>query len=302
MSTRIAPGAAEVAGRADALRHLEVRVSRLLDGLMAGDHEGRVRGAGSEAGDARLYQPGDDARRIDWSLTARSGETYVRDTIADRELETWLVVDGSASLDFGTADCEKRDLALSTAAGFGLLSARGGNRVGAVLFDGDGTEIVAPRAGRDAVMALLSQLERRERDVEGAGDLAAAIRRARLVARRRGVMVIVSDLLDDSDWQAELRVASARHEVVVVELCDPREDALPAAGLLTLVDPETGRRVEVQTATARVRERFAAAAAERRRAVHSCVLAAGADHLVLSTDRDWLADLARFVTTRRRLR
>ena len=302
MSLRTSPGAASVAGRADALRHLELRVTRMLDGLLTGDHQGLVRGAGSEAGDARTYQPGDDARRIDWNLTARSGETYVRDTIADRELETWLVVDGSASLDFGTADCEKRDLALSSAAAFGLLAARGGNRVGAVVFDGADCQVVPPRAGRDAVMALLSRLERRPRDVAGVGDLAAAIRRVRLVARRRGVLVVVSDLLDGGDWEAELRVASARHDVVVVELRDPREDELPAVGLLTLVDPETGRRVEVQTATDRVRERFAAAAVARREQRRHSVRAAGADHVVLSTDRDWLPEVARFVSTRRRYR
>ena len=302
MSRRTPPGAAQVAGRADALRRLELRVTRKLDGLLTGDHEGLVRGAGSEAGDAREYQPGDDARRIDWNLTARSGRTHVRDTIADRELETWLVVDGSASLDFGTADCEKRDLALSSAAAFGLLAARGGNRVGAVVFDGAETQVVAPRAGRDAVMALLSRLERRERDVAGAGDLAAALRRARLAARRRGVLIVVSDLMDDSDWAAELRVASARHDVLVVELRDPREDELPAEGLLTLVDPETGRRLEVQTATRRVRERFAAAAVARREERRRSVRAAGADHLVLSTDRDWLPDVARFASTRRRFR
>jgi uncharacterized protein (DUF58 family) len=302
VTTRTAPGAAEVAARAEALRRLELRVTRKLDGLLAGDHEGSVRGAGSEAGDAREYQPGDDARRIDWNLTARSGRTHVRDTIADRELETWLVVDGSASLDFGTAGCEKRDLALSTAAAFGMLAARGGNRVGAVVFDGAETKVVPPRAGRDAVMALLSRLERRPRDVEGTGDLAGALRRARLAARRRGVVVVVSDLMDDSDWAAELRVASARHDVVVVELRDPREDELPDSGLLTLVDPETGRRVEVQTAAVRVRERFAAAAAARRDAHRRAVLSTGADHLVLSTDRDWLPDVARFVSTRRRVR
>lgn len=302
MSPRTGTSAAAAASRADALRRLELRVTRKLDGLLTGDHEGVVRGAGSEAGDAREYQPGDDARRIDWNLTARSGLTHVRDTIADRELETWLVVDCSASLDFGTADCEKRDLALSTAAAFGLLAARGGNRIGAVVFDGEGTEIVAPRAGRDAVMALLSRLERRPRDVEGRADLAGALRRVRLTARRRGVVVVVTDLMDDSDWASELRVASARHDVVVVELRDPREDELPAAGLLTLVDPETGRRVEVQTATARVRERFAAAAAARRDEHRRSVRSAGADHLLLSTDRDWLPEVARFVSTRRRVR
>lgn len=301
MTTATAAGVAE---RARSLAHLELRVDHLLDGLLQGDHLGITRGAGSEAGDARGYQPGDDARRIDWALSARTGSTHVRDTVADRELETWVVVDGSASLDFGTASCEKRDLALAAVASIGLLTARAGNRLGAITFDGEGSRVVPPRAGRDAVMVLLHQLDRRPRAAEGAGSgsLADALRRSRSVARRRGLVVVVSDLMDTSDWARELRAASAHHDLVVAEVADPREDELPRVGLLTLVDPETGRRSEIQTENPRLRRRFAAAAAQRRTDARAAVRAAGADHLQLSTDRDWLVDVVRFVTTRKRLR
>src|SRR4029079_11346380 len=130
-------------------------------GLLLGEHQAVMRGSGSEAGEGRPYAPGDHARRIDWALTARSSEVHVRDTIADRELETWLCVDASASLDWGTAQWEKRDLAITAAAAFGLLGARGGNRTAALIFDGSSTEIVPPRAGRDATMQLLRRLEMR---------------------------------------------------------------------------------------------------------------------------------------------
>ena len=119
------------------LQTLELTVTRRLDGLLQGDHQGLVPGAGTEADEAREYEPGDDVRKIDWPLTARSGVVHVRNTIADRELETWLLVDGSASMEFGTADSTKRDLALAAAAAIGFLGGRGGNRIGALVLDGD---------------------------------------------------------------------------------------------------------------------------------------------------------------------
>jgi uncharacterized protein (DUF58 family) len=293
-----------VARSETSLRRLELLVLRKLDGLLQGQHQGLVPGGGTEPGDGRLYEPGDDVRRMDWNLTARSNAPHIRQTVADRELETWLVVDGSASLDFGTADCEKRDVALAVAAAFGFLASRDGNRVGGVLFSADDSTVVPPRSGRASLLALLHRVERRERAGDGGGrqSLAGALRRVRLTARRRGLGVVVSDLLDDTDWPRELRALALRHDVVVAEVRDPREQALPDVGLLMLVDPETGRRVEVQTANRRVRERFEAAAEERLRERARTVRAAGASHLVLSTDRDWLLDVVRFVGARRRRR
>ncbi|HEY4331847.1 MAG TPA: DUF58 domain-containing protein [Ilumatobacteraceae bacterium] len=291
--------AAEVARRESSLRQIELRVNHRLDGLLHGDHLSLVRGAGMDAGDARLYEPGDDARRIDWALTARRDATHVRDTIADRELELWFVIDGTASLDFGTARCEKRDLALAAVGAFALIAVRNGSRVGAVCFDGAGSTVVPPRTGRDAALALMHRLEQRPRSESGAGSLAAALRRTRTVATRRGLVVVVSDLLDDSDWGRELRALGTRHEVVVAEVRDQREDTMPAVGLLTLVDPETGRRQEVQTNSARLRKRFAAAAVERRKRLATTARASGASHLVLCTDRDWLLDVVRFSAARR---
>ena len=293
-----------VARSETSLRQLELLVLRKLDGLLQGQHQGLVPGGGTEPGDGRLYEAGDDVRRMDWNLTARSNAPHIRQTVADRELETWLVVDGSASLDFGTAACEKRDLALAAAAAFGFLASRDGNRVGGVLFSAGDSTVVPPRSGRAPLLALLHRIERRERAGDGGGrqSLADALRHVRHTARRRGLVVVISDLLDDTDWRRELRALALRHDVVVAEVRDPREHALPDVGLLMLVDPETGRRVEVQTANRRVRERFEAAAQERLHERARTVRAAGASHLVLSTDRDWLLDVVRFVGARRRRR
>jgi uncharacterized protein (DUF58 family) len=298
----VTAAAATVARREATLRRLELLVTRKLDGLLQGDHQGLVPGAGTDPGESRPYRPGDDVRRMDWSLTARAAEPYVRDTVADRELETWLVVDGSASMDFGTAACEKRDLAVAAVAAFGFLTARSGNRVGAVLFGPAGAVVVAPRGGREAVFALLRRVDGRERAPAGPASLDVALRRTRLVARRRGLVVVVGDLLGERGWERELRAVAARHDLVVAEVRDPREAELPPVGLLTLVDPETGRRVEAQTASARLRARFAEGASAERAATAAAVRAAGAAHLVLSTDRDWLRDVVAFAAARRRRR
>jgi uncharacterized protein (DUF58 family) len=285
---------ATVASRETALRQLELRITRRIDGLLHGDHRGLVLAAGTDLGEAREYQIGDDVRRIDWNLTARTTVPHVRDTIAERELETWLVVDRSASMAFGTASCEKREIATGVAAAFAFLNNRAGNRVGAVLADSAARPTVIPaRTGRDPVLALLDILL--NRPGTDAADLSMALTTAERVARRRGLIVVVSDFLDRGPWALALRRLAGRHQVVAVEVRDPREDALPPVGLVTLVDPETGRRMEVQTNSPKLRARFEAAAAEQRAATSQAVRAAGARHLALSTDRDWFVDLVRAV-------
>lgn len=293
---------ADVARRQQSLRQLELLVTRKLDGLLHGDHVGLVPAGGSDPAGGRTYEPGDDVRRMDWNLTARTNEPHIRTTIADRELETWIVIDRSASLDFGTARMEKRDLALAATAAFAFLTVRDGNRVGALVFGAGGARVVPPRSGRAAALSLLLQLEREPRAGEGVASVADALRRLRMTATRRGLVVVVSDLLGDETWVRELRALAHRHEVVVVEVRDPRDAELPAVGLLTLVDPETGRMLEVQTASQKVRDRFAKAAAAQRAGSARAVRSSGASHLILSTDSDWLLDIVRHVAARRRRR
>lgn len=296
------PEAPSIAGTsaAEVLRRLELAVTRRLDGLLQGDHRGLTPGHGTEQGEVRGYQPGDDVRRIDWNVTARLRETHVRDTVADRELETWVLVDTSASLAFGTARAEKRDLALAAVAAMGFLTLRTGNRIGAVTTDGAGRHVtVAARGGRVHGQALLRRvLGAFEQPESGSVDLATAMRRIGGLARRRGLVVIVSDFLDPGDWTGALRSLALRHDVLGVELVDPLELALPEAGSVHLADPESGEELEVRT-DAGLRQRYAEAAAAQRAEIARRLRAAGADHLQLRTDRDWLLDLARFVSRRR---
>jgi uncharacterized protein (DUF58 family) len=285
------------------LRRLSLDVSRRLDGMLHGDYQGLRPGPGSEAGEARAYSPGDDVRLIDWNITARTHVPHVRMPIADRELETWVVADLSASLDFGTAACEKRDLAVAAVSAVAALTARVGNRLGALVVQGGEPVRVPARPGRHHELALLHRVATAPRgDGVGATDLAAALAETTRLARRRGLVVLVSDFLTDTDWARPLRVLAARHEVLAIEVLDPRELELPDVGYLTLVDPETGDALEVQTSDAKLRRRYAEAAAAQRAAIASTLRGAGADHLVLRTDRDWLLDLVRFVDGRRRRR
>lgn len=287
-------------GPDEVLRRLDLMVSHKLDGMLHGEYLGLVPGHGSDLGETRGYQPGDDVRRIDWNVTARMQAPFVRETIADRELETWVALDCSPSLDFGTAWCEKRDLAVSAAAAVGFLTARTGNRLGAVLITGDGPITIPARGGRTHLMSTLHRMITVPRADQAATSLAAGLDRLALSTRRKGMAVVISDFLEDPDhWEQSLRRVAARHDTIAVEVLDPRELELPDVGVLSLIDPVTGEHRDVPTANKKLRARYAAAAQEQRRAIAEAIRHSGADHLQLRTDRDWLLDVVRFVAARR---
>ena len=287
------------------VRRIAVQVSRRLDGLLQAEHVRTQLGPGSESAEARLYGVGDDARRIDWAATARTGQTFVRTTTADREVETTLIVDLSASMAFGTRRSEKRDLALAVAAGLVHLTSGHGDRVGALILTADGIRRVPARGGRDAAMALQHVLASTPRTAEGSGtSLGEALARLTRPPLRRGLVVVLSDLLepgagqDRPGWARPLRMLTLRSDVIVGQIQDPREAELPDVGTLQVVDPETGRLLEVRT-TRTLRERYAKAAAERTARHQRAAREAGAGYVLLRTDRDWLSDLARCLSTRR---
>ncbi|GAB2917948.1 DUF58 domain-containing protein [Micromonospora polyrhachis] len=304
------------------LRRLELTVTRRLDGLLQGQYRGLLTGSGSEFAGSREYRPGEDeVRRMDWAVTARTTTPHVREVDADRELGTWLLVDASPSMDFGTAELDKRELAVAAVAAVGFLTSGMGNRLGAYLVQADRIRRFPARGGRKHLLALLRTLlaaPRADADV-GAADpadrsaapvgLADAIESLHRAVPRRGLMVVVSDFLDglpedgvgEPTWERPLRRLGRRHQVLAVEVTDPRELELPDVGLITLVDPETGQRREVSTGDPRLRDRFAAAALAQRRLVEQAVRRAGAAHLTLRTDRDWTTDIVRHVHDQRRL-
>jgi uncharacterized protein (DUF58 family) len=253
---------------------------------------------------------------MDWAVTARTTVPHTHRMEADRELATWVLVDATPSMDFGTAELEKRDLAVAAVAAVGHLTAGGGNRLGAYLLDGRGLRRFPARSGRThlaGVLRALATAPRGEPHAHPVG-LAEAVDALARAVRRRGVAVVVSDFLDGwpadggppdaaatPDWERPLRRLAARQQVLAVDVADPREWELPDVGLITLVDPETGRRREVSTGSRRLRRRYADAAAAQRAAVVRALRRAGAAHLPLRTDRDWVADIVRHVHAQRRL-
>jgi uncharacterized protein (DUF58 family) len=296
---------------ADALlRRLELTVRNKLDGLLQGNYLGLVPGPGSEAGESRQYVLGDDVRRMDWPVTARTTTPHIRQTVADRELETWLVVDLSPSMDFGTALTEKRELVLAAITAITHLTVRGGNRVGAIVGNGSDSYVIPALPGRLHARYLTRRIANTPRATQGGrNDLSRMLEQLRRPQRRRGMVAVISDFMDSEmvpsngppvmPWERPLRSLVGRHQLLAVEILDPRELELPSAGLVTFVDTETGQELEVQTSDRGVRERYAAAAVEQRNRIATSLRHAGAAHLQLRTDRDWVSDVVRFVIARR---
>jgi uncharacterized protein (DUF58 family) len=288
------------------LKALELTIARRVEGLLAGDHRSALLGRGTELAQVRPYVPGDDVRLIDWNVTARTTEPHVRVHLAERVLVTWIVLDLSPSMTFGTATRRKADVALGVTLAVGHAATIRGNRVGLVGFGGAAERVLPPTQGRAGLVGLLLALrdghepsDAPMRNGSGPSPLAEALRQVAGVARQRALVVIVSDFRGDRDWRRPLLQVAGRHEVVALEVRDPREQQLEPAGTLFLVDPETGRELRVDTSDARLRARFAEAAAEERAVVARELASAGVAHVALTTDRDWLRDLAVFVRRRR---
>lgn len=292
------PAGPTVDAVAELIRTLEVTVTRRLDGILHGNHHGITPGHGSEPGESRVYLPGDDVRRIDWNVTARTGETHVRDLIADRDLETWLVVDASASMHFGTTGTDKSQLALGAAATVGFLTARSSNRIGAIVVSGPELHVIPPRTGRVQVRAILSSIASAPpNEGRGRAAIGEALDRAGAMSRRRGFVSVISDLTGSS-WMEPLGRLGLRHDLLAILVADPRELDVPPIGLVHLADPSTGATREVRVTPA-VQRRFATRAVEQRAARTEALRRCGADIVELTTDGDWLGTIVRHVQRRR---
>ncbi len=273
---------------------LEMPVGRRIHGLLPGDDPAVAIGRGLEIDRVRPYVPGDDVRRIDWNVTARTGETHVREDVPERQLTTWILLDRSASMHFGTADRRKADVAAGAAAVLGRVATRRANRLGVITF-GDGAEkVTIPRAARPGFLGVVTALRAPLRE-DGGGSTSPA-RALSLVAGTRsirGLVVIVSDFRGPLDWLPQLADVAGRHQVLAIEVADPREDELVDVGELALVDPETGALLRVDTGDRHLRESFAAAAASERAALVRELRRLRVGHIRLTTSGAWLPTLVR---------
>jgi uncharacterized protein (DUF58 family) len=285
------------------LRKLDLTVRRRVDGILLGDHKAAMLGDGTELAQVRPYEVGDDVRKIDWNVTARTGEAHVRAHVAERAVRTWLMLDTSPSMTFGTADRRKWDVAEGVALAVGHVATRRGNRLAIATF-GDHTPLVYPdRQGRRGLLGLLHALRNEPGDEPtGPTSFAAACDRAARLVRKRSLVVAVSDFRGPLDWKKPLLRLAARHEVVAVEIRDQREQELPDVGTIWLVDPETRQQLQVDTRDRKMRERFAETAAAERDELAHTFKTAGVPHVAVSTSGDWLKTLVRFLEMERRRR
>jgi len=274
---------------------LDLVVARRAAGALPGDRRAAGLGAGTELAQLRPYEVGDDVRQIDAAATARTGVPHVRLHVPERTLTTWIVVDVSPSMAFGTAQRLKWDVADGAASVLGRLAVRRAGRVALMTFGAGRPRLVPPRASKRGVVALRRALAEGVAP-DGRPDrhaLAEALRRAGRVATQPGLVIVISDFRDQDGWTRPLGALTARHSVLAIEVSDPREATIPAVGRLSLVDPETGERVEVDTSRRRVRERFAALERERRAQVARELRRLEVEHVTLSTGDDWLQELGR---------
>jgi uncharacterized protein (DUF58 family) len=278
------------------LRTLDVTVGRRIHGLLSGEFRAHDRGGGTELAQVRPYEPGDDVRTIDWNVTARMTVPHVRVHVPERALTSWLALDVSPSMTFGTADRRKADVAEGVALALGHVATQRGNRLGTITFGARSDRRMPPTGGRQGLLSALLAA-RNDTLPDGSGPIgarspASALRFLARVAPCGGLVVLVSDFRGSRDWLTALAAVSGRAQVLAVEIRDRREDELTDVGDLTLLDTETGREVRVDTSSRALRERFVRAAAEARAALGRDLRRIAVGHVVLSTSGSWLRSLA----------
>jgi uncharacterized protein (DUF58 family) len=284
------------------LRRLEWRVLRRLDGQLQGAYRTLLRGAGIDVMDLREYEPGDDVRHIDWNVTARLDTPHVRTFLEDRELTAWLLLDRSPSMGFGPTERPKETVLIEVATALARLFTRGGNRVGAILYNNTVERTIPPRNGRNQVLRLTHHLLQPAGPSSTTTDLAGLIRAGARVATRRSLVFIISDFISEPGWERAMLQLTERHEVVAIRLIDPRELELPDAGIIVVEDAETGELLSVDTSDPEFRRRFHEVATAREADLRATAKQAGIVMYDVSTEEDLVRALVRIVESRQRQR
>lgn len=279
------------------IRRIRIRTRTILESGIVGAYHAVFKGRGMEFAEVREYAPGDDVRSIDWNVTARMGAPFVKKYVEERDLSLLLLVDLSGSQRFGSRFLLKRDYAAELAAVLAFSAVANHDRVGAVLFSDRIEAYVAPRAGQDHALRIVRDLLAVEPSGRGT-DIAGALRFARQVMKRRGIVAVISDF-QDQGYEQSLGILRRRHDVVAIQLWDPAELELPDAGLLALVDPETGALQVVDSSDAGVRRRLRAGALGEAAPVFRRTRV---DALPLSTAESYERPLAAFFKAREKRR
>ncbi len=280
------------------IREVEIRARVLANEMLLGTYHAVFKGAGLDFEEVREYEAGDDIRTIDWNVTARMGVPYIKKFREERALSTYLAIDVSASSWFGTSQRTKRELAAAVAALLAVAALRNDDRVGLLLFSDRVEEFIEPRGGRDHLLHVIQRLLYAETG-RARTDVDVAARFLGNVAKKRGVMFLLSDLID-AGATGGLRTLARKHDVIALVPIDPRELELPPSGVVALEDAETGALVEVDTSDARLRAAYAEAAAERRVERRRALARMGIDTVELLTDRPYVPPLMALFRARAR--
>jgi uncharacterized protein (DUF58 family) len=281
------------------VRRIEIKTSSIVDSMLGGEYQSVFKGRGMEFQEVRPYTQGDDVRTIDWNVTARMGEPFIKKYVEERELTVMLVVDASASGDFGSVDKFKSETAVELCAVLAFSAIKNNDRVGLIIFTSDVELYVPPKKGRKHVLHVIRELlyfRPRKRGTSVAEALAYLNR----VQKKKAVVFLVSDFLAP-DFATPLRVAGRRHDVIALSLSDPRERELPAVGLIELEDAEAGGTMLVDTSDAGVRRNHTASFDRRSTERSSFLRSSGVDEIAISTGSDYIEPLVRFFRKRERI-
>lgn len=290
------------------VRQIEIRTNRQVSENLAGAYRSVFKGRGMDFEEAREYQLGDEIRSIDWNVTARTGKAHVKKYREERELTMMLAVDLSASGQFGSGDSSKREIAAEIASTLAFSAARNNDKVGLVLFTEDAEHIIPPRKGRRHILRLIRDILAFEPQHRGT-NIARALEEVNRILKRRAIVVLVSDFLQgpdgkipDPEGKSEvfkaLDITNRRHDLVCFEIVDPRETVLPALGVLTLEDSETGEIVSLDTSSAAVRKTYAEINARRLADFKRTLARSKIDLLEIRTDKPFITPLRKFFERR----
>lgn len=282
------------------IRHLEIRTKGLVNNVFGGEYHSAFKGRGMEFSEVRPYQVGDDIRSIDWNVSARTGETYVKIFEEEREQTLMLVVDVSGSEVFGTRNKFKQEIAAEICAIIAFSAIKNNDKVGLLLFSDHVEKFVPPKKGRQHVLRLIRDLFAHETLSRGT-QIGAALDHVLHVVKRRSIVILISDFMDEA-YERQLRVLKNRHDVVAVHLQDPREMSLPRLGLIHLTDSESGETVVLDTGSRRSREAFAERARRRAEETEDLFRRMQLDRVVVRTNQDYVEPLVQFFRRRHQVR
>ncbi len=290
------------------VRQVEIKTNRLVDDTLSGHYHSVFKGSGMDFEEVREYVPGDDVRTIDWNVTARTGRTFVKKFTEERELTIMLIIDVSASGEFGSSTQSKREMMAELGSVLAFSAVRNNDKVGLILFTDDAELYIPPGKGRSHILRVIREILFFQPSGRNT-DLVAALDFTNQVIRRRAVTFLISDFCLPGDFSTsldglrpKLQITNRHHDLVAVSVNDPRERELPDIGLLTVEDSETGEQVELDTTRADIRNGFSELASKRRDELRRAIFSSGVDLLELSTDRPYLPMLLNFFRSRERRR